>query len=120
MRIAQILNDTAHWIFEADAIPGWPPGPDGAEMVFADITGTPAVQEGWLYDAAAGVFTPPEAPTPEPAPVPVPPEPTNTALAELQMIQLAAIADVYEAQQTDALILMDAVATLFEIMTEEV
>ena len=65
MRIAQILNDAAHWIFEADAIPGWPPGPDGAEMVFADITGTPEVQEGWLYNPKKGTFTPPK--TPEPA-----------------------------------------------------
>jgi len=64
MRITQILNGTAHWIFEAEEFPAWPPGPDGEEMVFVDITDMPKVQEGWLYNPKKGTFTAPKAPEP--------------------------------------------------------
>jgi len=38
MRIAQILNDRVHWVFDADTIPDWPPDPDGNPIVLVDIT----------------------------------------------------------------------------------
>jgi len=58
--VAQILQDKAHWIFEADEMPVWPPYADGSEPVLVDITAMPDVAEGWLYDAEAGEFAPPE------------------------------------------------------------
>ena len=61
MRIAQILNGAAHWIFEADEMPAWPPGPDGKAMVLMDITALPDVSEGWLYDEETGGFAEPPA-----------------------------------------------------------
>jgi len=42
MRIAQILNDRVHWIFDADEIPDWPPDPEGNPIVLVDITDTNA------------------------------------------------------------------------------
>ena len=75
MRIAQVIGNKAHWIFEADAIPDWPPGPDGEPLVFVDITDMPDVAEGWLYDAETGAFTAPEEP--EPVPVPELPAPAT-------------------------------------------
>lgn len=60
MRIAQILYNKAHWIFEAEEIPEWPPDPQGNPIVLVDITGKPEVQEGWDYDKETGEFTEPE------------------------------------------------------------
>ena len=96
MRITQILNGTAHWIFEAEEFPAWPPGPDGEEMVFVDITDMPEVAEGWIYNPKKGTFTAPKAPEPIPEPELVDPEPTNAELKELQLIQMGAIADLVE------------------------
>lgn len=71
MRFAQILWDKAHWVFEADTKPDFPPGPDGEPIVIVDITAKPEVQEGWDYNADTGEFTPPPKPELEPLP-PVP------------------------------------------------
>jgi len=45
MKIAQILNNKVHWIFESDEIPNWPPDPKGNPIVLVDITGMEA-EEG--------------------------------------------------------------------------
>lgn len=50
MRIAQIINNEVHWIFEAKSIPNWPPDPEGNPTVLVDITDHPEVEENWLYD----------------------------------------------------------------------
>ena len=52
MKIAQILNNKFHWIFEADGIPVWPPDPDGNPIVLVDITGRDDISEGDDYDPA--------------------------------------------------------------------
>jgi len=55
-------------------------------------------------------------PEPEPLPEPEPPAPgpTNAELYEMQLIQMAAQAEAYEAQQSDALVLMLAMAEVYE------
>ncbi len=76
MRFVQILWNKAHWIFEADEKPEWPPGPEGEPIVIVDITSKPEVQEGWGYNTGTGEFTPP------PEPKPLPPEPDFTPLSQ--------------------------------------
>lgn len=68
----------------------WPPYPDGTKPLLVDISQTPEVQEGWLYQD--GQFTAPRALEPEP----VEPMPTLEELAENQLIIMAALADLYE------------------------
>lgn len=70
MRFAQILNNKAHWAFEANEKPEFPPGPEGEPIIIVDITDLP-VQEGWLYDFESGEFSLPPVPDPQP----LPPEP---------------------------------------------
>lgn len=65
MRIAQILHDKAHWIFEEEEIPSWPPDPEGNPIILVDITDRPEVQEGWEYDEETGEFTEPSYVEPE-------------------------------------------------------
>jgi len=65
MRFAMILHERAHWIFEAEEMPRWPPMPDGKPVELIDITDKPEVQEGWLYDRDTGTFSPPPPPGPE-------------------------------------------------------
>lgn len=67
-RYAQILNNKAHWIFEADKKPKFAP-----DIVLIDITGSSEVQEGWDYDAETGAFTETN---------PIFPEPTETELLQ--------------------------------------
>ncbi|MCL2760771.1 MAG: hypothetical protein FWD70_03885 [Desulfuromonadales bacterium] len=38
MKIAQILNNRVHWIFEADEMPNWPPNEEGNSTILVDIT----------------------------------------------------------------------------------
>lgn len=59
MRIAQILHGKAHWIFEGEEIPNWPPDPEGNPIILIDITDKPEVQEGWCYNEETGEFTEP-------------------------------------------------------------
>lgn len=59
MRIAQILYNKAHYIFEAKEIPILPPDQDGNPIVFVEISED--VQEGWHYDLKSKKFTKPEA-----------------------------------------------------------
>jgi hypothetical protein len=54
MKFAQILNNKAHWIFEADVKTDFAPN-----IVLVDITDNSEVQEGWNYDSATGVFSDP-------------------------------------------------------------
>ena len=61
MRIAQILHGGAHWIFEADKMPSWPPDQEGNPIVLADITGQPEVCETWEFNAGSGTFSEPIA-----------------------------------------------------------
>lgn len=44
MRFAQIQDNKAHWVFEANVKPEFAPN-----IVLVDITDKPAVQEGWKY-----------------------------------------------------------------------
>jgi len=60
MRFAMILSNRAHWIFEQDIIPDFPPDPDGNPMVVIDITDNPEVQEGWIFDPKSETFSEPE------------------------------------------------------------
>lgn len=59
LKIAQILYDKAHYIFEDESIPDWPPDPEGNPIMLVDITDKPEVQEGWDYDKETGIFTEP-------------------------------------------------------------
>lgn len=59
MRIAQIMHNKAHWIFESEEIPDYPPTSEGEYLRFIDITNKPHVQEGWHYDNNTGDFSEP-------------------------------------------------------------
>lgn len=74
MRIVQIDNDKAHWIFEADEFPEFAPN-----IVLMDISDSKydEVQEGWDYSEETGEFTEPVYVEPEPPPEV---EPTNEEL----------------------------------------
>ena len=94
MRIAQILNNKAHYIFEAEEMPNWPPYADGTRPLLIDISEKAEVQEGWDYDSETKEFTepqPPEYVEPEPTP-----EPEPTQLDNIENMLLAkAIDDDY-------------------------
>lgn len=66
LRIAQILYNKAHHIFETEEIPNWPPDPQGDSIILIDITDKPEVREGWDYDSITGEFTEPIYIEPEP------------------------------------------------------
>ena len=59
MRIAQILNSKAHWIFESDEMPNYPPDQEGNPIILINITDLPEVQEGWDYNFETSTFTKP-------------------------------------------------------------
>lgn len=96
-RITQVLYNKAHFIFEEEEIPQWPPYSDGGIPLLIDITNKPEVQEGWDYNSETGEFTEPVPPEPiEPGPEYIEP-PTieeqilaeslyQTALLEISMI----------------------------------
>jgi len=54
MRLAQILNGKAHWIFKAEAVPEFAP-----DIVIKDISANPEIQEGWIYDVVTDTFSAP-------------------------------------------------------------
>lgn len=95
-RFAQILYDKAHWIFEDEEMPHFPPDPEGNPIIIIDITDHLEVQEGWDYDHETDTFTKPIIPEPEPQPEIIEePDITElifienqyqTALLELQML----------------------------------
>lgn len=92
MRIAQILYDKAHRIFEAEEIPEFPPGPEGEPIELIDITKV-KVEEGYLYDRELGVFIQPEPENiMEASSVIVNP---LEEIKELQYIQLEASVDIF-------------------------
>jgi hypothetical protein len=70
MRIAQILHNKVHYIFEADSLPEWPPDPQGNFIILVEAPAE--VQEGWNYGAETGEFTP--SVIPEPGPIQPEPE----------------------------------------------
>lgn len=86
-----ILNNKAHWIFKAETIQIFPPGPDGEVYLTIDLTDHPDVQEGWDYDPETGEFAEPEyippAPGPEPEHIPDPPTEQELIQAELLLNQ---------------------------------
>lgn|GEM_PF-2262667 len=92
MKIVQILNNKAHWIFEAESIPNYPPDPEGKEIILVDITNQPDVQEGWEYDPETQTFTKPtpsqqdleESPHLTDAQLPI----THEDLMEIQLLHL--------------------------------
>ena len=59
MKIAQILHNRVHWIFESDEIPSYPPAPNGEPLLFVDISDKSDVVEGWNYQEETGDFYPP-------------------------------------------------------------
>ena len=56
MRYVMIVNNKAHWIFEQDTVPNFPPDSGGNPIVVIDITGRNDVQEGCDYDTVTGDF----------------------------------------------------------------
>jgi len=58
-KIALIVNNKIHNLFESEDIPHWPPYPDGTTPLLVDMTGK-EVDEGWDYDLATGIATEPE------------------------------------------------------------
>ena len=67
-RFAQILYSKAHWIFEAEEKPNFPPDPEGNPIIIIDITDSPEVQEGWDYNEETDTFSEPVIPEPIPEP----------------------------------------------------
>lgn len=63
-QFAQILYNKAHWIFEDEAFPEFPPDAEGNPIIIIDITDKPEVQEGWDYNSETGEFTEPTPPEP--------------------------------------------------------
>jgi hypothetical protein len=59
MRIAQIVNNKAHWIFTTDETMEQLKSRFAPDIMFVDITGKTEVQESWDYDAATGNFSEP-------------------------------------------------------------
>lgn len=54
MKLAQILENKVHWIFEAEMAPDF-----ASSIVIIDITNNPEVQENWGYDAHTELFIEP-------------------------------------------------------------
>ncbi|AFL99775.1 hypothetical protein Desde_1350 [Desulfitobacterium dehalogenans ATCC 51507] len=68
MKLCQIINEVAWWIFEADSMPEFADAPG---VVLKDITNLDhQPKEGWLYNEATDTFSPP--PEQEPLPEPLP------------------------------------------------
>lgn len=98
-KYAQILNNKAHWVFEAEEIPEFAPN-----IVMKDITDVvPQPQEGWDYNQETGWFSPPA--------IAVPPEPSLT-LEE----QISQLKEDNLILKEDNLIIMDVLATMYEDM----
>ena len=64
MRVAQIFEDKAHWIFTTDETLEEVQSRFSSECVFVDITDIDA-EEGWDYDADTGTFSEPTLTTEE-------------------------------------------------------
>ena len=58
MKYAQILWGKAHWIFESDTVPDFPPDAEGKPITLIDITDKPEVKEGYGYDSKNKRFVP--------------------------------------------------------------
>lgn len=59
MKIAQIIDNKAHWIFATDETMEQLKSRFAPDMVFVDITDKTDVKEGWDYDAATGELSEP-------------------------------------------------------------
>lgn len=57
LRIAQIVNNKAHWIFKDHEMPNFPPDTDGNPTILVNITNLPKVREGWDYCPKTGTFS---------------------------------------------------------------
>lgn len=63
MRVAQIKNGIAWWVFDPmkayglDEVPVFPPDEEGNPMVFIEVSNE--VSEGDIYDIETGTFTKP-------------------------------------------------------------
>ncbi|PKM75012.1 MAG: hypothetical protein CVU92_03505 [Firmicutes bacterium HGW-Firmicutes-17] len=60
MKYVQILNNRAHWIFEAQVKPDF-----AKDIILVDITGKDQIKEGWFYDSITGLFS--ESADPKPS-----------------------------------------------------
>ena len=76
MTQAQIVGGIVHWLATDQQAAAYPEG----AVLFVAVPANSQVQEGWLYNALSGNFTPPPAPPPLPT-VPLP-------LSPLQFIAL--------------------------------
>ena len=60
MKIAQIVNNRIHWIFDPlevtgkNEIPNWPPTPDGKPITLIDVTDK-NVNEGDIFDISESI-----------------------------------------------------------------
>lgn len=82
-KFAQIYNNKAWWIFDADTMPQFAPG-----IVIKDITNvTPQPQEGWGYNASTDTFSGPVVPVP--------------TLADAQASKITQIESAYNQKLTD-------------------
>ena len=99
MKFAQIYNNKAHWIFEAEYKPEFAP-----DIVIVDVSALTDIKEGWDYDAGTNSFTEPIAPI-----YTIPQSPT----IEEQLDQLKA--DNLTLRE-DNLTIMEVLATMYEEM----
>mgnify|MGYP001611348091 CR=1 FL=1 len=83
MKLCQILDNKAHWIFESDAIPIFAP-----DIIIKDITNLiPQPQEGWDYNSQTDAYT-------APSNIPIVPRKTPIELLQDQL-------DLVQATATD-------------------
>ena len=59
MRIAQLLYNKAHWIFETEETMEQLKARFVPDIIFVDITNYVDIQEGWDYDSKTGEFSEP-------------------------------------------------------------
>ncbi len=59
MKIAQIIDNKAHWIFTTGETMEQLKSRFAPDLIFTDITNKTNVEEGWDYDAATGEFSEP-------------------------------------------------------------
>ena len=65
MRVAHILHNKVHWIFNPNVVfginemPNLPPDAEGNPTILIDITDRPEVVEGWGYNKETGEVSEP-------------------------------------------------------------
>lgn len=103
MRIAHVVNNKVHSIFESKTIPKWPADADGNPVVLIDITDKQQVKVGWDYNAQTGEFTEPIVITAEPQQ----PAEQEIIQAELMLNQAQILANQQSQDEVLATILLE-------------